>query len=190
MMPWGHLAVGYLLYTLGTRLWHGRPPASLPTLGLVVGTQFPDLIDKPLAYWIGVLEGRAVGHSLLFVVPLCLIVLYLANRYDRRQLGAAFGVGALSHLLADSVLTLVFRDYGISYLLWPILPAPAYGVESFYHHVHQLLATLHGFRGSSLAEILASAFAVQLFLSGLVVVLWMIDGYPVVRPLVRAIRSR
>ena len=43
MYPWGHLAVGYLCYSLGVRLCDQRPPAGVAMVPLTIGTQFPDL---------------------------------------------------------------------------------------------------------------------------------------------------
>ena len=49
MWPWGHLAAGYPVYTAYTRLHTGDPPADVPALVALLGTQLPDLVDKPLA---------------------------------------------------------------------------------------------------------------------------------------------
>ena len=60
MWPWGHLALGYLLHSPLARARFGRPPTDRATLLLVIGTQLPDLVDKPLAWWLGVLPaGRS-----------------------------------------------------------------------------------------------------------------------------------
>ena len=65
MLPWGHLAVGYLAYSLAVRVRSGGPPAGLAVAALAVGTQFPDLIDKPLVSWVSVLpSGRSqIGRA-------------------------------------------------------------------------------------------------------------------------------
>lgn len=187
MMPWGHLAVGYFCYTAGLHIWDRQSPADIPTLALVVGTQLPDLIDKPAAYWIGLIEGRAIGHSLLFVVPLCLLLLYITHRYSRQQIGVGFTIGALTHLLTDSVPSLFLGEYGVSYLLWPILPSPQYGVRSFSHHLQQLIATYQSLNTASLMEIAKSMFAIQILLAFIVTIIWVIDGYPGVKLFVRAL---
>ena len=63
MWPWDHLAFGYVWYTLASRGWDGRPPSNAAAIALAVGTQFPDLVDKPLAWWLDVLPaGRSLGH--------------------------------------------------------------------------------------------------------------------------------
>ncbi len=104
MWPLGHAAVGYLLYTLATRARFDRPPTALALCALLVGTQFPDLVDKPLAWYVGVLPtGRTLAHSLLVLIPVSLVVLALARRYDRTELGFAFVLGALSHAVVDVI---------------------------------------------------------------------------------------
>lgn len=178
MMPWGHLAVGYLLYTAYTHLLRRRSPDGWPTLALAVGTQLPDLIDKPLAYWLEVIEGRALGHSVLFLVPVCAIVLVGTHRRDRGALGIAFALGALSHLLGDTIVDLLSSSsYGVSYLLWPALPSPQYGVTSFAHHLDQL----HRFAGYVLeqpSEVLLHSFFVEIILVLVVLFVWALDRFP------------
>ena len=53
MWPWGHLGVAYLLYSLYSRGRFRRPPRPEPTLAVVFGSQFADLVDKPLAWGLG-----------------------------------------------------------------------------------------------------------------------------------------
>ena len=65
MWPWGHLAVGYLVYSGLSRWRFGRLPGSVATLAVALGTQLPDLVDKPLAWTVNVLaSGRSLAHSL------------------------------------------------------------------------------------------------------------------------------
>lgn len=131
MWPWGHLAVGYLLYSLGLRRV-GRRPESPEVFLVALGTLFPDLVDKPLTWYVGVLpSGRSLTHSVL-VAAVVLAVLYvvLAPRVGRSPI-VAFGVGWVSHSLADFPFerALAGEFEFLSYLLWPLLPPPQYGVE-------------------------------------------------------------
>ena len=48
MWPWEHLAIGYLAYSLLGRLAWRRPPTVGTAITVAFGTQFPDLVDKPL----------------------------------------------------------------------------------------------------------------------------------------------
>lgn len=138
MWPWGHVAVGYLLYSVGLRTQGRRPEPGAVGL-LLVGTLLPDLIDKPLAWTFGVLDsGRSLGHSLVIgMLVVGLLYVLIAPRVGRGRV-TAFSVGYLSHPLAD----LPFRDIlagnfeFTTYLVWPLLPAPDYQTDpSFLAHV-------------------------------------------------------
>jgi len=128
MWPWGHLAVGYVLYSLGVRARTGEAPDGWNVVALAVGTQFPDLIDKPLAWWLGVLPGgRTLAHSLLVAVPLVLVLGVLARRYDAGPRATAFAVGYLSHLAGDALVpALVGSPRELAFLLWPATPMVVY----------------------------------------------------------------
>jgi LexA-binding, inner membrane-associated putative hydrolase len=71
---------------------------------VALGAWLPDIIDKPLGWWI--LEDPAfehsIAHSLLFVWILTLPGLILARRGDRRLLSLAFGDAM--HVLSDPVM--------------------------------------------------------------------------------------
>lgn len=127
MWPWGHLAVAYLLYAWYARRRFDRPPLALPALALAVGSQFPDLVDKPLAWSVGVLPGgRTLGHSAFVAALTVPFAFALAARFDRRDVATAFLVGYASHLAADVPPSLVAGDLaGIGFLLWPLVDAPS-----------------------------------------------------------------
>lgn len=74
MWPFTHLVIEYLLYTSYAHAHLRRLPSQFAAVLVLLGTQLPDLIDKPLAL-AGVLSsGRALGHSLLFGLPLIALV--------------------------------------------------------------------------------------------------------------------
>lgn len=128
MWPWGHAAVGYLLYTLYRRHRSGLQPQGLPVVALGLGTQLPDLIDKPLAWNLGLLpNGRSLSHSLLVAVVVGVVLWIIATRLDRQSLAVAFGIGYISHLFADGLYpALAGEFYYLGYLAWPIVPALEY----------------------------------------------------------------
>jgi hypothetical protein len=99
----------------------------LPSLQLVAvtffGSQFPDLIDKPLAYELSLIpSGRVFMHSLPFAIPLSIAVVAYGIRTDRAKNGAAFTFAYLSHLVADNRQLLRPDPYVSSDLLWPLQP--------------------------------------------------------------------
>lgn len=133
MLPWAHAAVGYLLYSAYSRQRLRRPPVGLTVYAVGLGTQFPDLIDKPLAWSFALLpSGRSLAHSVLLLVPL-LVVLRVAFRYpDQQALTTAFGIGYVSHLFADGIGAIASGDFsGLRYLLWPLMSVPTGEMRSF-----------------------------------------------------------
>lgn len=122
MWPWEHLAVGYLCYSLLTRAWGRDRPSGPAVVALALGTQFPDLVDKPLAWGLGVFDsGVAMGHSLFFALPVAAAVVFLGRRTDHGVVAVAFAVGYLSHLPMDLVYPLALgRPVSLWALMWPL----------------------------------------------------------------------
>lgn len=165
MWPWGHAAVGYLLYAAYTRVRYDRPPDGPAMVLLLVGTQLPDLIDKPLAWTLPVLpSGRSLGHSLLFLVPLMLVVA-VATR-DRKW-GIPLAIGALSHIVGDIFPALIRGEFAsITFLVWPLLPLPPYPEQN--------RSILGHFLSLDLTSMVAFEFILALF----VVIVWWRQGRP------------
>ncbi|MDJ1431142.1 metal-dependent hydrolase [Halostagnicola sp. A-GB9-2] len=126
MWPWGHLGVAYLLYSIYTHRRFDRPPSALPAIALAIGSQFPDLVDKPLAWTFDVLPGgRTLGHSIFFAIALVSVVYALAIRFDRLEVGTAFVIGHVSHVITDIPPSVLGGDFsGTEYLLWPVVEQP------------------------------------------------------------------
>lgn len=140
MFPWTHAAFGYLLLlSVAVLLHHRLSRAEL--IAVIVATQLPDLVDKPLAWWFSILpSGRSLAHSLLVAVPLSLIILAVAWYLTHPEVGFAFGVGYASHLVGDSYIALYYwRPEELTYLLWPLLPPYPYddfvGLTDFFSQV-------------------------------------------------------
>ena len=71
---------------------------------VAVGALLPDLVDKPLVWFVlrdSDLGGHHVGHSVLFSLVLLVLGLAVAGRGDNRVLLVAFG--AITHIFYDSL---------------------------------------------------------------------------------------
>lgn len=188
MLPWGHLAVGYVVYSLGGRVWHRRAPSGQAIVVVAVATQLPDIIDKPLNWWFSVYDGRAVGHSLVFAVAACALVIYGARNRERIDLAAAFLVGLLTHLLGDSYRALLRGDLRVlSFLLWPFRSPPTYPSDSFLDHLSTWMVQLRFLPYHSPRDLLTTRFGQQLALLAGLIGLWAVDGFPGVKTLFRMI---
>lgn len=122
MWPPGHLAVGYLIPACWSH-WHTSLPPTDRTLYLcLLASLLPDLVDKLLAWGVGVLPGgRTLTHSLLVLGPLAAIVAALARRCDQLELGLLVAASALSHPLLDAIPALWDPASSARHLLWPLL---------------------------------------------------------------------
>ncbi|KAB1198224.1 metal-dependent hydrolase [Haloferax sp. MBLA0078] len=123
MFPLGHLAFGYLSYVL-IRLARQEPlPQGWLLLTVLVGTQIPDIIDKPLSY-VGILpSGRSLGHSVLVIAPILVVVVLWAHREGHTEYAIAGSVGLLSHYVGDVYKTALTGDWwSMRFLLWPLYP--------------------------------------------------------------------
>ncbi len=128
MWPWAHAAVGYLLYSLSHHRRDADPPSDAAALAVVFGTLAPDLVDKTLAWYLGVLPGgRTLTHSLVVLVPVSVALLAVLRRRGHGEVGLALVVGLLSHPLADGLHSALTGAWGdLTFLLWPLLELPPY----------------------------------------------------------------
>ena len=182
MWPWGHFVVGYVCYSLSVHVRRKRGPDGWGALAAAFGTQFPDLIDKPLAWSLHLLpSGRSLAHSLLTATIVLAAVYLYSRRRERSELSVAFAVGYLSHLVGDAIGPFLVGDYVyLSFLGWPLLPPPPYGDEG-------------GFL-SHFAAIEFTPWFLAQFGFGLAVVtlVWVLDGAPGLagaRSLLRSVRA-
>lgn len=167
MWPIGHAAIAYICYTGSTRLRFDGGPGTFATVLVGFGSLFPDLVDKPLAWYLRVLPtGRSLAHTLVVLVPLAVLVYLVARRRGIGDLGIAFGLGVISHALVDAAPVLWNPDSSWEFLLWPILPLP--GVEE---GAPSILALFR----SSLAD---PYFLSEFVFLGIALLLWRADGYP------------
>lgn len=178
MWPWGHLAVGYLAFTLAVRTRAERRPRGGETLVLAVWTQFPDLVDKPLALTLGVLpSGRSLAHSLLVAVPILVLVTAYARRRGYASLGVAAATGYLTHLAGDSLRPVATGEFeSLGSLAWPITAlAPSSGPGG------------HGILDVVLSVSPTPYVAFQVALVGIAAAAWVADGSPGVRDVRRLV---
>lgn len=131
MWPWGHAVVAYGVFTLLSILYRRRPLRGAEAVAVVVGSQFPDLIDKPLGWTVALLpSGRSLGHSLITWVVLSAIILFVFSRLDRRHLAPPVIVGYLVGIVTDLSPAVLDGDFSrVTFLLWPVLPSPEFDVE-------------------------------------------------------------
>lgn len=177
MWPWEHLAVGYLCYSLYARARTDAPPNGIETLAVALGTQFPDLVDKPLAWQLGLLSsGNSLAHSAFTAVLLLVFVLGLSKRLGVSQLGVAFAVGYLVHLPGDVFYPLVYGGGPwIEFLWWPFVPVGSGETLGFLPKLSSLLERT----GSFLTTPAGRAYLMaELGLLALAVAAWWVDGRP------------
>jgi hypothetical protein len=180
MWPWEHLAVGYLAYSLLVRLVRGHPPRGRLTIAaLALGTQFPDLVDKPLAWFFHVLpSGTSLAHSVFVAVPLVTLLVGVTWWLGRPSVGAAFGTGYLLHLPADVLYVLFYgSDLNWRVLMWPLYTSNSqqfgfFGNIVYYFGNYTSLVT---------SETAAAIVVFELVLVGGALLLWVLDGVPGVR---------
>lgn len=177
MWPWEHLTVGYLFYSGYARLVHGEKPGNEDVIVLAFATQLPDVIDKPLAWWLGVLpSGLSLAHSLLFAVPLCLLVVALERRTDSAAVGPAFSIGYLSHLAGDVVYPFVTTgSVRLRFLLWPLVPSSPVAPAGFLSQILGFLDDFTLFLGTPRGQFY---LLVEILLLAIGFGVWVADRFP------------
>lgn len=188
MWPWEHVAVGYLTLSVGTHLLRRRPPTDREAIAAAVAAVLPDLIDKPLAWGLGLYpSGYGAAHSVFFALPAAAATVALARTRGRAAIGAAAAVGYLSHLPADMfAATMTDGRVPLERVLWPIRTASSTYPEGFFGTFESFL---RAYLGGLLAGELDAALFVPLAAVGICFVIWLRDGAPGLRP-VLAIAAR
>lgn len=171
MYPWVHLAFGYLAYSAYTHGVRWRRPTGREAVAVAFGAVFPDLLDKPLAWPLGVApSGRAYFHSLLVAAG----VVGAAYLVSRARWVAVFGFGYASHIVGDAVRPWLSGDaYGLGFVFWPATSLPT-GLtpytESAAAFFREFEAALSG-SPSRFVVLQAAALLV-------VILVWVVDGAP------------
>lgn len=179
MWPWEHLAVGYLAYSAWCRWRTGNPPSSsVAVIALAIGTQFADLVDKPLGWGLGVLPtGTSLGHSVLFVIPVTVSVAVLAGRVGHPAVGPAFAIGYLLHLPADALYGAYVYQTPVEpgQFLWPLVSAPETERMGLITNVAYYLDQYASVLASPAGRVYLLA---EVFLMVGTFVVWVADGTP------------
>ncbi|GAB7095411.1 hypothetical protein JCM30237_25640 [Halolamina litorea] len=175
MWPWDHVAAGYLLLSALHRLGWRRPPSRRAAVVVAGAAVLPDLIDKPLSWWLAVLpSGRSLGHSLLVALPLVAVVAAVGLSTERRSVALAFGAGYLSHLAGDVAYPLLVKgELRVGFLLWPLVPADSSGAGGGLPYLTDLVDDFIGFLSTPAGALYAAA---DLTLLGLALLAWVVDG--------------
>lgn len=190
MWPWGHLAFGYLVYSLSSRAAFRESPAAGPTLVLAVASQLPDLVDKPLSWTFDVFEtGYGAGHSVFVALPVIAAVALFASRTDHEQYGLAFCAGYAAHLVGDVFLSTVLSgEAAFDQVLWPVAEFSGYAVDrGFFGRFWEYFV---GFAADVLSGDATGYLVLYLVLFTTVSVLWVADGLPVAREAMRWLSKR
>jgi len=177
MWPWEHLAFAYVLFSLSSRIRWQRPPTARALLVLAVASALPDLVDKPLAWWVTVLPaGRSLGHSLLVAAPVVAVVLVAGALVDERPIAVAYVIGHLSHLAGDVVYPLIVKgELRVGFLAWPLAAAPAGEPTQALPHLQDLVGAFLAFLSTPRG---AAYLAGEVGLLVLALGLWLADGRP------------
>lgn len=145
MRPVEHFAVAALPLVIYSLVRYRRLPTGRAILVVLIATQLPDLIDKPLAWTVGVLSsGRMFAHSLAIVLPILTIGIYVATRRGLGRPALLFSVSYLSHIAGDfySIIWLGSEYYFFPNLFWPLLAANPDPNPSFAAHAPPSLASI------------------------------------------------
>lgn len=173
MLPWEHVAVGYLAYSLFARLAYRRAPRGDAVLAVAFAALLPDLIDKPLAWGAGALpSGKSLAHSLVFAGP----ATGLAVLATGRRIAIAFALSYALHLAGD-VFFPVALGYPPAYrfLFYPLVDLPVADTPGLFARTNEVLLTFLEFLRTTRGRIYV---VFEGLLLGTTLLLWLLDGRP------------
>jgi len=137
VLPLEHFLLAALPLSAYAAVRYRRPPRGHTLLLILLATQLPDLVDKPLAWTFGVLpSGRMFAHSLVISVPLLSLACVVAGRRGWGRPAVVFSLAYLSHIAGDFYPILWHGSdyYFFPNLFWPLLAANPDRQPSFAAH--------------------------------------------------------
>jgi hypothetical protein len=177
MYPWEHFAIAYISCSVVIRMSDAGPVDRSEFFAILLGSQFPDLIDKPASWLFEVFpSGVSVAHSVFIAVPIAVFVLILTSRRENTTAGLAFIAGYLLHLPADALYPTILRGTApqVAVFLWPIVPAAPNPPGGFLTNVQFYLLQYP----EQLMTVGAWVVLLELGLVGSAFALWLLDGTP------------
>ncbi|MDS0284562.1 metal-dependent hydrolase [Haloarcula onubensis] len=191
MMPWTHAIVAYIAYSVSSHALARAAPTTRETALVAFGALLPDLVDKPLAWQFGLLQGgRTLAHSIFVAVPVSVAVVAVSARRGRPRLGLAFAAGYLLHLPGDILPAfLASGELAVGTLLWPVTDGGGSQGESFLgEFMTNFVPYVRGIARAVLSGDLSAPLLAFFAFWVLAVALWVYDGMPVVRDGYRWVR--
>jgi len=182
MWPWEHALFGYVVYSVVCHAYYRDAPGEYETAIVLIASILPDVIDKTLAWQFDVFHsGYALAHSVFIAVPLAIGAGLIARRDGRAEL--AFGIGYPLHLVGDVIpIYLSSGTWTIHHLLWPVVVIEGrdHGglLEGFRHNFVPYLQELRALEPTPY-------LIVQLGIAFAAVGLWIVDGWPGCRLVIR-----
>lgn len=103
MFPIEHFFVAFFPVLMYVLVIDRRLPRVRLAAVAFIGSQFPDLVDKPLAYQFGLIpSGRVFVHSLPIALPFLIGIIIYGWKTERNRLSVGFAFAYVSHLVADN----------------------------------------------------------------------------------------
>lgn len=192
-MPWEHVVIGYIGYSLFVRLFYRDTPTTTEAGIVVFASLFPDLVDKPLAWQLDVFaSGHAIAHSLFVAIPISLAVLLLAWRRGTPRSGLAFALGYLLHLPADVIPQHLRTGESYSHrVLWPLRDGNAGYSTGFTEEMRDNMTGYFQWIGAEVSSGNPDPYLLVLLgVTGLGILLWIADGMPIGYDLYTLLKQR
>lgn len=191
MMPWEHALVGYIGFSAFVHAVYREPPTSKETAVVVFAALLPDLVDKPLAWGLGVFtSGYGIAHSVFLVAPASIAVGWLAWSRGHPRLGIALALGWFLHLVGDlSSKFLTDGETQFARVLWPVRrTGDGYETGFVEEFGSNVLEYFHWMSRQMASDNPDPYLFVVLGIGIGGALLWVYDGMPIGRDAVRAVR--